>query len=99
MHFGHAFQVLLVHESAVTSHCFREIRLGRGQAFQPCRGFGRVLHTAFAMETPFKDWVAGPLPYGLFKPPHAVAGEPLLIVWDIQNVRMPDEVDPEELLR
>lgn len=38
------------------------------------------------------------LPAGMYKPPPVVRGEHLLIVWDIENVRMPDEIEPAELM-
>lgn len=34
-----------------------------------------------------------------FVPPAGHRGEDILIVWDLQNVRMPDELDPEDILR
>ena len=40
---------------------------------------------------------AAPLP--AFAPPRGQRGEDILIVWDFQNVRIPDELDPEDVMR
>jgi hypothetical protein len=41
----------------------------------------------------FSAWTTGAMPHGLYQPPPVVRGaRRLLIVWDVENVRMPNEI-------
>jgi hypothetical protein len=58
-----------------------------------------MLRALAAMDMTSREWKHGTPPEGFVPALDLVPGEPLLIVWDIQNVRMPLEVEPDEVLR